>query len=527
MSTMIPEPPTTDLPTTSADELFASSLQDRMPEWFRSPRAFAGLTLAAAVVYFFFSNLMPLWHTDVWGHLAYGRLIWTTKGIPATEPLMPLSAGMPFIDSAWLSQVIGYGVVSRFGVAGAKLLFAAPIAACCVLLMHRVYRRTGHGGFAAIACGAFLLIDWQQLIVVRPQLAGMVCFAILFSWLTARRWPKFAWAGVPVLFALWANLHGSFPVGLAVLAAFCIGRAIDVARKDGRLAIVVSDPDVRRYFVLTELALLGTLLNPYGARLYAEVLSFSNNPNLEALLDWEPLSLRMKQGQATAAAALLLVFLYRITPRRISAVEVLLLVGLGGAALWTSRMLTWWGPVAAYCLAIHGHAAWQRLGRGSTETAPEPNRSLWTVFALCAVFLSFSLTPFGAAVMRGRKIDESKGVSTQTPIGAAQYLQKNPPRGMIFNTHELGDFLAWRLPGARVFATSHVHLMPEEVWSHYLDVSRMSSGWSEILDNYGVNTVVLDAHLNRGLARSLQRHDDWRLGFDDTRTVVMVRRKPL
>jgi hypothetical protein len=41
-------------------------------------------------------------------------------------------------------------------------------------------------------------------------------------------------------------------------------------------------------------------------------------------------------------------------------VELLLLAGLGGWTLWTSRILVWWAVAAAYYLALHGHAAWRK-----------------------------------------------------------------------------------------------------------------------------------------------------------------------
>ena len=65
----------------------------------------------------------------------------------------------------------------------------------------------------------------------------------------------------------------------------------------------------------------------------------------------------MKQGQAAAVAALALIVAYRMSPRRVRTTEVLLLVGLGASALWTSRMIVWWAPVAVYCLVLHAAAA--------------------------------------------------------------------------------------------------------------------------------------------------------------------------
>ena len=70
-------------------------------------------------------------------------------------------------------------------------------------------------------------VPYQQLIIARPQLAGMVCFTIVLAILTALRWRKLFWVMMPVTFALWANLHGSFPMGLLLIGCFVAGRAVD------------------------------------------------------------------------------------------------------------------------------------------------------------------------------------------------------------------------------------------------------------------------------------------------------------
>ena len=89
----------------------ASALVDQVPPQFKAPRSWAGWTLVLGVIYLTFC-LKPVWHTDIWGHLSYGKLIWERGSLPAQEPLMPLAQGMPFVDTAWLGQLVSYGVLS-------------------------------------------------------------------------------------------------------------------------------------------------------------------------------------------------------------------------------------------------------------------------------------------------------------------------------------------------------------------------------------------------------------------------------
>src|SRR5690606_33196459 len=53
-----------------------------------------GWTLLIGSLYLLLAR-HPVYHADVWGHLAYGRWIAEHARLPQTEPLLPLSAGVP------------------------------------------------------------------------------------------------------------------------------------------------------------------------------------------------------------------------------------------------------------------------------------------------------------------------------------------------------------------------------------------------------------------------------------------------
>ena len=532
--TLVDAPPVADEsleqePTNGPD---LSALEDHVPLHLRAPRALAGLTLTVGLVFLFFC-FRPLWHTDVWGHLAYGRLIWQTQSLPVTEPLMPLAQGVRFVDTAWLSQLIGFGAISSLGVPGLQGLYALSVSICAGLLAWRVYRTSRHGWFALSAVLLFLTVTWSQLIVHRPQLAGMVCFVGLLALCTSRKPHKADWLMVPVLFAAWANLHGSFLMGLALLGCFVLGRAVDVMRRTGSLRSVLRDDRTRRRFLLLELAAVAVLLNPYGIGLYAEALQISSNPNLQELTEWAPLSLRDGQGQMFALVAVLLGMLYRWSPRRVRAWEVLALIGFGGAALWSSRLLVWWTPVAALLVATHGYAVWRVSRHLPLVPEPAPRAGKWSVVTVGLVWICFAYSPLGVKVMHGRnpefKTPEfKKVVFSYTPVAAVEYLKKNPPQGMVFNIYEWGDYLQWNGPqGMKVFVNSHAHLVPREVWQAYMQIIEQRSGWEDALDRYGVNTIVLDRDHREPLIKRLKEDEKWKVGFEQDGQVVFLRKKPI
>jgi hypothetical protein len=527
MSGAVLEPPRAE-PVTEPPVADISMLEDRIPPHWRQTRRTAGVVFVFGILYLW-CTLRPLWHTDLWGHLSYGRHIATTNGLPTTEPLMTLSRGVPFVDTAWLSQLAGYTLYHHWGIAGLQGATALLIVGMTALLYHLLLTRTRSLGWTWFGVCTFLVLNWTHLGVIRPQLLGLACFVVLWTRMHARPRSRHDLWLVPVLMLLWANLHGSFVVGLGLLAAVWIGRGIDLVRRTGTLRSLWHDAVFRRALVILQLGGIATLINPYGLGLSLEVLQMSDNANLLALTEWQALNLRLLPGMIFAGSAALLILLYRCSPRRVSATEGLILLGLGFATLWSARFAIWWGPVAATLLALHGHATARRWWAWRAEAVESPKTGKWLVIVVGLVWIFFAYSPLGMKVLRDRDPDPTKALSNSTPLGVTNWLNENPPGGLVFNPYEWGDYLQYAGPtGMEVFLNSHAHLVPREVWLHYLQVMEQSAEWPEILDRYGVNTVILDKEYRESLIRRMK--DDtakWKIGWEDAQGVVFLRRKPV
>lgn len=498
-----------------------ANLGDRLTSGLKAPAALPLFVLLLAPVFWFYSN-QRLHHTDVWGHLAYGRLIWQTRSIPATEPFMPLARDVPLVDTAWLTQVVGYLAISRGGPAAIQFLHALAIAVSLGMLAVCLYRRSGSIVWTVDGLAVFVALNWFQFQIVRPQMAGLVCFMIVLALLSARRWRPLYLAVIPVAFAVWANLHGSFVVGLALLGLACLGRAIDLVRRERKPAALLRDRRMKQLVIMTAIAASAVLVNPYGFKLYRDVLAFPRNPNLSDLIEWRPLPAIALTGELATAAMLCLV--YWLSPRRASAGEVLALVGFGVAGLLSARMLIWWTPIAAGCFVIRAHAAWCRFRPTQGPRSGAPRSGKWTVLAAALAFLSFAATPLGRQLLFGRTADFAGCVSTQTPVAAVRWLRDHPPAGQLFNTYEWGDYLIWAGPeNVKVFVTSQAHLVPREVWRGYMAVNDVSPGWHDVLDRYRVETILIDREGRRALISHLKTDNRWQRVYDDDLAVIFTR----
>ncbi|RMG37867.1 MAG: hypothetical protein D6725_08250 [Planctomycetota bacterium] len=507
-------------------ELYEQVLVDKSPPWFRMSRRAAGWATLLAVGLILLSRL-PLHHTDLWGHLAYGRWMWQNGQVPRTEPLMPLAAGVPFVDTQWLPELLGYGLYRTLGPTALMFVHALMICGVLALLLQTLDARTAHAGFTLLALVAFLWLERFQLVIARPQTLGLLCFATLITLLVRRN--RHAFWLVPLLFLVWANSHGSFSIGLAALTASLVGDGLDAWRRSGRVAALWRARRVRRKFVLLELAVIATLINPYGLLMHLEVLRVAGNPNLADLVEWDPLVIRSGQGQAFFVVALLLILLNRFSPRRMPAAEALWLLGLGVLTLWYSRGIVWWGFVAAMTLGGDAHAVWLRLRRRKPRMLSCRREGKWMLVTAGVAWIAFALTPFGNRVLHGRQPAIDRVVDDYTPVEAVAHLRQHPPVGQVFNTYEWGDYLLFAgPPGVEVFVASHAHLIPREVWVDYLATASVRADWDAILDQYGVNTVLVDYRYRRALIRRLEdAAATWKKTYDDGRAAVFTRIEPI
>src|SRR4029078_7769432 len=135
-----------------------------------------------------------------------------------------------------------------------------------------------------------------------------------------------------------------------------------------------------------------------------------------------PLTLRMRQGRAFAVSVLALMLAYRLSPRRVSCSEILLLVGLGLATLVSSGMIVWWAPVAPYYLVLHATAARnKRLNRQPDDVTAIRHQSPAGLAASIVIAIGCLAFPWMDGAPSGANL------SSATPVGATNYLVAHPP----------------------------------------------------------------------------------------------------
>jgi hypothetical protein len=495
---------------------------------------------------FLYLAYIPLWHTDLWGHVVYGNWILDHRALPAEDPFLPLAEGMRVVDNAWLAQII-LAVVERWGGAQALAsVFASLVLATSAVLARVFFLQTRRLSLSVAGAAAVFAMAWSRHAIVRPENFAALCFAVLL-WLVVRaeqqsdgadesgsaaspqRRAWALWGGIPLVMLLWANVHGSYLCGVAVLGCCWLGRVLEVIWQSRSLRAVLCDRLARQWMWLAEAGLGATLINPYGIDLLIETVQFARNENLRDVMEWYPLVLASATGSGFVLSWTVLTFAWRHSRRSVRPVEILLLGTFGALAAAGIRMIGWYAPVAVLVAMPHLadliNRVWPRKIRPPIPDAALSAR-VWrpTLCCLLLLWVTFAFSPLSRSLLGGNERPSEKLYSRYTPLGLTAYLRSNPPQGQIWNPQWWGDWLAWDGPsGLKVFAATHVHLTPRRVWRDYMQVAAAQPGWELTLDRYGVTTLVVHKELQRALAAAARASKAWTVQYEDELAIVLAR----
>ena len=347
---------------------------------------------------------------DLWGHVRFGMDILDSGWVQTGPDPYSFTADRPFIYHEWLGATIMAVAYQAAGPPGLQLLKAVLGAALFALLwtdLRRAPFAWRWGGLAFAAVGVLPMLP-----AVRPQLWSALGVVVLLRLLLSPV-PR-ALLAVPPLFAVWANLHGGWIVGGAILAVLTLGAFLERNARRWRL-------------LLTGIAsLLGTLVTPYGVTLWtflADTVRFSRSDVSEWLpiwrSDWISVALWIATGSLVIAT-------HRRRNLPTLTLVVLALLAYMGAAVVRVEPLFIVATVAMLSREWHG---------SETPVPSHVARSVLDGLAVVAAIIGLNVTrgPATCIVMRGSFAPDT--VAAESLRGAS---------GRLVTFFDWGEYALWQ-----------------------------------------------------------------------------------
>jgi hypothetical protein len=543
------------LQTMGADLDFTDPTSPLAPYYLQTSDVVAAGFLAALFVFF---NFLPLWHTDVWGHLRNGQWIVENHRLPDRDVLCRFSD--PDANSLhvyWLSQtgfflvyhtgewLAGGDSIQRMGggVTMLRALHALLVMARFLLLLLALRRLGCPPAMACCALFFLLVLSIGYIMVLRPQVLGELFLTAMLLALSRKVLSRRALVLLPLVLVLWANSHASFVLGLAVVGGCLvgeIGRAL-LAQRSLQPRCLLADVQIRRlFFALSTSIVAVAIFNPHGPFIYPITFQMSRNLNVNLMDEWQPISfLHPEAVTYIYLATLVLVLVTQILSRNwFSPVQLVLLIGLGVPPLFHRRMMVWWLLSLPWLIIPQLTSARERLPHYWQPPPPVSSFRKTILAGLIVVALAVWSAP-GQWLVTGKTVPLAQSVSEGTPWQLAHELTQpgavteewqqtlasglrayphHEYHGVVFASETLGDYFAFILPQRTmpVFIDTHVHLFKPEQWQRTVLVKWAQPGWRELLDNWIVDLVVVEADLYLNLREALKRDADWLVVLDET-----------
>jgi len=456
----------------------------------------------------------PATDPDLGWHLKTGQIIAHTYHIFHADPYSFTRAGQPWINHEWLSDLLMYGFYWSGGTAALILLFAAISAAAFLIVFLRCPGKPYLAGavtiWGALASGP----SWG----VRPQIFSLL-LASIFLWILERSENEVTllWWTLP-LTVLWVNLHAEFALGIALIALFFIGTALDWIF--GFRAWAQAASSLRNLALALGFCLALVPLNPYGTKMYlypwhtlsstamAAYIQEWMSPDFHKLM-YLPFLLMVLALLAAAAISRL-----RLRPRDILLVSVMLFAGLRSV-----RHIPIFALVAAPILGrLVQSLLEQRNIHLSDPTPPAKGR----VAVNAAIFAGFVI--FVALWVRSVIQREPRAEAENFPVRAICFLAQNDLPGPLFNHYNWGGYLIWKLyPRYEVFADGRADVYGDRFLDDLAEIYFVRNHWRQKFEAWPIRTVILPP--NAPLIAALRLQSGWKQVYADQQAVILERKE--
>ena len=435
---------------------------------------------------------------DVFWHLRTGDLV-LSDGPPREDAFSWTANGETWRPNAWLGDALWAGIRDLFGSAAVSLLVGGFVFGMA-LLLYRFSRKAGAGPWASVAATTAAIVFMSPFIVPRPLLLGLLLVPAtveLFGGYRNGKRNTLLWTALVMV--VWSNLHGSFVVGVALIAAMAGGWALD-------------ERTLKRPAAIVGTAFVAGLVNPYGFSSYVQTLV--NRSESVTIEEWQPLALDDGRGLVVVIFMVLTGLALTRTPRWVKSGsgirdgywETLLpLTGLAVASFLMIRMAPFYLVIATPVVAVGLSALHVRRIRKWASSRVGP---ITTGLVLAGLILAAQQAPDLA--------DAGKPAERFSEDLVAAI----PPNCRLLNEYDLGGFIIdTRWPEVLVSQDGRAdlygleRLSTQEEWLSGTNV--------DVIEAQEIRCVLADT--DRPLTAELRARNDWSV-IGESSTLVLFER---
>jgi len=325
---------------------------------------------------------------------------------------------------------------------------------------------------------------------------------------------------LPLLFAVWANVHIQFMYGLFVLvllfAAICTEQ---IFNKLGWLGFEPCDPAPRIGPVagLCALSAVATLLSPYSYHTYQVAWNYAHSSaTYNYIVEMHAMNFRWTEHYVRLLLASAAFF--ALGQRRPRDLFSLMLLAVFAVIGFRQQRDAWFLVLSSLAVIANAYAS------EATEEPVEETRAWRRELLVTAAFAVVALV---IAIVRFIPADRDSllaRVNETFPVQACDAIARNQFPKPIFNPLNWGGFLTWYLPDYPVAIDGRTDLYGDEIVTRQFKVWDGEAPPSAEPTLMTARTLLLNR--DSGLARAVSESAGYQVVYSDDKAVVFVRTQP-
>ena len=410
--------------------------------------------------------MMPA-QNDTWWLLRAGQDIWAAHRVLLTDTYSHTAFGAAWPNHEWLSEVLFYAI---YKVGGLPLLTltCASVVTCAWAI---VWRETRGPAKFKVLLTAFVLATAATTWSLRAQVLSLLMVVATMALLRRRR---YLW--LPLLFWVWANLHGAVLLGVLLLTVALVAALLEDISSIPRLAAA------------SVLCLVATAMTPLGWQFWLDMPRSLGRIRQLGIDEWAPPS-------PTALVEL---------PFWVSTAALIALAALRGRALLADRAARRDGHITMCACAL----AFVPLALTAVRNVPPflmlavpaiaalmPGISAATSISrerprLNAAIAGAAAAAAAAAVWSAYESRPARFNWSPLPVASVSALDRC--QGNVYNRYDEGGYLIWFAPGRKVFLDGRQDPYPPSLIKEQLQVEA-SGDFERLFARYDVRCAFLPA----------------------------------
>jgi hypothetical protein len=478
------------------------------------------LGLCANIVLF---GIMEVGCTDVWGHALHGRIICEKGRFPQFSDYSWVAEDTTPRSIVSLMQLLSYFLVSNFDYTGILILRIVLLFAICYFLLNTLRRQQVPVIVSVLAFLLFLIMGHNRFLPRGDffNLLFFACYLYILETYARQLTSSKVWL-LPLLQAIWGNLHSLAFLGVAVAGVYCMAACAAREWQAGKRLLWVG--------------------------LCCGLALFANTATYQPLL----LVPQMSQAGLFKAAGEYLgiteigrpvvftcyIFCVLCIPLLFILCRAFYLwhhMVLFVALAWISwRYFRMIGMLALHCAFLLPSLVSIGIRTYACKWHERVRRPLRLTFLLLLVagetlLIVALVTQRFTVYCRDWEYCRPYPPSWRLPVEAVRFIQKLDFSGNIYTDYNTGSYVAYRLyPQGKTFVNSLVGLYYDEAtYRLYVSIREGKTDPTIVILPYNIEMFVLNHSLreNSFLIRWLYTSPDWLLVYLDASSTVWAHRQ--